>query len=65
MNVKFENTSVEVYKMRQGSVVAYENDFWHIQHFYKTLDGRYMLTITGAFETLDVSPQFVTWLEPN
>jgi hypothetical protein len=65
MKIWFENVDVEMYKMRQGTVVEYENDFWHIQHFYKTTDGRFMLTIAGAFETLDVAPQFVTWLEPN
>lgn len=64
MAVKFDNGVVPIYKLRQGTLVRYEDDYFHIQYVYKTLDQQIKLTLTGAFESVDVMPTFVEWLEP-
>lgn len=64
MFVKFENGSVPVYKLRQGVVVEYDGEYFHIQYVFKTLDGQIKLTMVNEEGILHIMPKFVTWLEP-
>lgn len=64
MFVQFENGSVPIYKLRQGALVKYDDDYFHIEHVYNTVDGQTKITLRGAFEEVDVMPKFITWLEP-
>lgn len=65
MEVKFENTVVPIWKIRQGTLVKFERDYYYIQYFNLSEDGRFMLTLDNGFEPkIDVNPRFVEWLEP-
>lgn len=63
MFIKFENKHVQIFKLKQGTIVEYELDYYHIHHVYKGEDGKIRLTVVGAFESLEVLPEDVTWLE--
>lgn len=65
MEVKFENAVVPIWKIRQGTLVKFESDYYYIKYFNLTVDGRYELHLeTSCSEDVFVNPKFVEWLEP-
>ena len=65
MEIKFDNGVVPIWKVRQGSLVRFDNDYFYIKFLSLTLDSRFELTLENSNEPeVVVMPQFVEWLEP-
>lgn len=63
MFVKFANTEVHIFKLKQGTIVEFGGDYYHIKHVHRTQDQRILLTLDGNYEDEEVAPIHVTWLE--
>jgi hypothetical protein len=63
MIVKFNNVEVPIYKLRLGSVVEYDNEFYHIYGFVHTRDGRFILDIRNYWNSYEVAPVHLKWAE--
>lgn len=63
MLVKFDNQEVHISRLRQGVVVEYEDDLYHIGFVHRTQDRRIKIYLQGVYEQHDLSPEVITWLE--
>lgn len=65
MDVKFENGEVPIWKIRQGTLVRFNHDYYFVKYFDLAPDGRFVLTLDNSYEkNVEVNPKFVEWLEP-
>ena len=65
-SVKFENGLIPVHKLRQGDVVQYCGDLFHIKHVWKSVDGTIMLSLEDSVGPLtEVAALHVEWLNRN
>lgn len=64
MFVKFKNNvEVPIYKLRKGTIVEVDGDFYHIKHVWNTVDGLLKVKLEGADGEWEGLPKFVDWLE--
>lgn len=64
MEVKFENAVVPIWKVKQGTLVRFESEYYYIKYFNLTMDGRFELHLDNGLDTRNVNPKFIEWLEP-
>ncbi len=65
MNVKFANGEVPIWKLRKGTVVKYEYDYFYIKNMHVDFDSNIILLIqNGSLGNERVCTEDVTWLEP-
>lgn len=61
MLIKFANTDVEAWKVRQGVVVLYQGELYHVSSFVDDS----LIQIHNAWNDTEAFSQGITWLEPH
>lgn len=63
MFVKFRNAEVPIYKLRKGTIVELDSQYFYIKSVRNSADGILRLRLESEFEEWTGLPKFVTWLE--